>query len=352
MNIRSLFYMTSFVLFTGIAAVQCRDSNEEDAPTEQDGPTVYTAGREDYKAKYWKNSTGVLLGKGSGGSDVMDMVVSGDDVHAVGYEANSAGKYVARYWKNGVATDLTDGSRDAFANGIFISGNDIYVAGQELKPGESTYAAKYWKNGVMMTLNDDSQNSVATGIAVVGSDVYVIGERRMQNWLTPVTCYWKNGQRTDLSDQTTTASDQDIAVSGNNVYMMWSVVYNGSGQLQTRYSKNLSSPVLIQDGTPYAGGMAIAVKDNEVYIAGTGLSSNGQSFVARYWKNGSPVTVGGEGSFGLGIDVSGDNIYVSGYQQIQGGGSAATYWKNGKVQQLSNGAGSGMIRQIKVKEKE
>lgn len=352
MNIKSLFYRAALLLFTGMAAVQCRDNNGEDENSiDLNGATVYAAGRQNYKAGYWQNNMAVTLGKGSGSSEANDMAISGNDVHIAGYEINSAGKYVARYWKNGVATDLTDGSRDAFANAIFIRGNDVYIAGQELKPGEATYAARYWKNGVPVNLVDDAQNAIATGIAVVGSDVYVIGERRMQNWPTPVTCYWKNGQRTDISDQATTASEQDITVSGNEVYMMWSVVYNSSGQLQTRYSKNLSSPVLIQDGTPYAGGHSIAVKDNDVYIGGTGLSANGQSFVSRYWKNGVPVTVGAEGSFGLGLYVLGNDIYMSGYQQTQSGGSAATYWKNGKPKQLTDGTGEGLLRQIIVKEK-
>ena len=347
MNIKSLFYTASFVLFTGMTIVQCRDSSGDmEDTTDPAGPIVYAAGREDYKAKYWKNGNAIALGKGAGSSDARGMAIVGEDVHVVGYEVNSTGKYVARYWKNGVATDLTDGSRNAFANDIFISGNDIYIAGQEMKPGEA-YVAKYWKNGTPVTLADEAENAIATGIAVLGNDIYVIGERRMASWLTPVTCYWKNGQRTDISNQG--ASEQDITVSGNDIYMMWSVVYNSSGHLQTRYSKNMGTPILVQDGSSHAGGTAIAVKDNEVYIAGTGLSSNGQSYVSRYWKNGTPVTVGADGSFGLSLYLSGNDTYVAGYQQTQGG-SPAVYWKNGKAQQLTSDTGSALIRQIIVKE--
>lgn len=345
---KSLFYIASFTLFTGIAVIQCRDSSGDiEDSTDPAGPTVYAAGREDYKAKYWKNGKAVVLGKGSGSSDATGMAIVGDDVHVVGYERNSNGKYVARYWKNGVATDLTDGSRDAFANDIFISGNDIYIAGQEMKPGEATYAAMYWKNGTPVTLTDQAENVIATGIAVLGNDIYVIGERRMANWLTPVTCYWKNGQRTDISDKG--ASEQDITVSGNDIYMMWSVVYNSSGQLQTRYSKNMGTPTLIQDGNSDTGGTAIMVKNNDVYVAGTGLSANGQSLVSRYWKNGSPVTVGADGSFALSLYLSGSDVYVAGYQQTQGG-SPAVYWKNGKAQHLTDDTGNALIRQIIVKE--
>ncbi len=350
MNIKSLFYFVSILLLLGLTAIQCSDTNRDDDDlTSSDRSTVYAAGREDYKAKYWKNGKPVPLGTGSGSSDATGMAVVGNDVHVVGYEINANGKYVAKYWKNGVATDLTDGSRDAFANDVFISGSDIYIAGQEMKPGETVYAAKYWKNGVAVTLADDAQNVIATGIVVLGSDVYVIGERRMQNWLTPVTCYWKNGQRTDISGQDTTASDQDIIVSGGNIYMMWSVVYNNSGQLQTRYSKNAGNPTLLQDGTPHIGGSAIAVIDNDVYIAGTGINTNNQSFISKYWKNGAPVTVGTDDSFALSLYLSGNDVYVAGYQESQSG-SPAVYWKNGKAQQLTNGSGSALIRQIIVQQ--
>ena len=352
MKLRSIFYTSAILLFAFISSIQCRssdDTNESD-PANSNEPTVYAAGRENYKAKYWKNGTAVVLGKGAGSSDVNGMAIVGDDVYNVGFEINANGKYVAKYWKNGIATDLTDGSRDAYANDIFISGNDVYIAGQEMKPGETTYAAKYWKNGVAVNLNDEAQNVIATGIAVVGNDVYVIGERRMQNWLTPVTCYWKNGQRNDLSNQTTTANDQDITVAGSDVYMMWSVVYNTSGQLQTWYSKNLATPAQIQDGTSYVGGSAIAVKGNDVYIAGTGILPGSQSLVSKYWKNGSPVVLGSDDSAALSLDISGNDLYVGGYQQVPGGGYEAVYWKNGTAKQITSGSGSGMIRKILVKQ--
>ncbi|MNY45612.1 hypothetical protein D3C86_1807280 [compost metagenome] len=131
--------------------------------------------------------------------------------------------------------------------------------------------------------------------------------------------------------------------------MMWSVAYNSLGQLQTRYSKNLATPTLIQDGTSYAGGTSIAVKGNDVYIAGTGSLSNSQSLVSKYWKNGSPVILGSDGSAALSLDVSGNDIYIAGYRTVSGVGSEAVYWKNGEAQQITSGTGSGMFRQIIVK---
>ncbi|MCX8524662.1 hypothetical protein OF897_12135 [Chryseobacterium formosus] len=109
MNIKSLFYTSSIFLLAGITSIQCSNSDDIDNTANPSESTVYAAGREGYKAKYWKNGNAVLLGTGSGSSDVKGMAMVGDDVHHVGFEINSAGKYVAKYWKNGLATDLTDG---------------------------------------------------------------------------------------------------------------------------------------------------------------------------------------------------------------------------------------------------
>jgi len=52
----------------------------------------------------------------------------------------------------------------------------------------------------------------------------------------------------------------------------------------------------------------------------------------------------------LSLHVSGDDIYIGGYQTVQGAGSEAVYWKNGTAKQITSGTGSGMIRQIFVKQ--
>lgn len=239
-------------------------TTDETAPPEPSAFDIYAAGREGYVAKYWKNGKVVNLGSGTGSSDANAMAISGNDVHIAGFEINASGKYVAKYWKNGVSTSLTDGSRDAFANDIFIQGTDVYIAGQEIAPGKSTYQAKYWKNGTPVVLTDGTQQAIATGIALIGNDVYVTGERRNLEWLNPITVYWKNGQLFDLADRTTTAGDQAIAVSGNDLYLLWSETYNSSGQSQTRYSKNLGSPVLINDGTADVRGNSIFVNGGDV----------------------------------------------------------------------------------------
>lgn len=178
----------------------------------------------------------------------------------------------------------------------------------------------------------------------------MIGERRNLDWLTPITCYWKNGQLIDLSDRTRTAGDQALTRSGNDLYMAWSESYNSSGQSQTRYSKNLGAPVLINDGSADVRGTAIAVSGSDVYIAGSAIGSN--AIVAKYWKNGVPVALsnGPQSAFGQSIAVVGSDVYVAGYSDA-GASGTAQYWKNGSVVTLINGNQAALIRKIVVVKK-
>ena len=329
-------------------ACKKRTTDEPVAPPESSAFDIYAAGREGYVAKYWKNGKEVNLGNGTTSSDASAMAIAGNDVFIAGFEINASGKYVAKYWKNGVSSALTDGSRDAFANDIFIQGNDVYIAGQEIAPGKSTYQAKYWKNGTPVVLTDGTQQAIATGIALIGNDVYVTGERRNLDWLNPITVYWKNGVLFDLADRTTTAGDQAITVSGNDLYLLWSETYNSSGQSQTRYSKNLGSPVLISDGTADVRGNSIFVNRADVYIGGSGTANGSNAIVAKYWKNGSPVILsnGPESAFGLSIALSGTDVFVGGYRD--GGSGIAQYWKNGTVVPLTDGSRAALVHKIVV----
>jgi hypothetical protein len=333
----------------------CKKKHDDPIPPPSAPFDIYAAGREGYVAKYWKNGNAVTIGGSTGASDANAMVVAGADVHVAGFEINAAGRYVAKYWKNGVSTSLTDGTRDAFANDIFIQGNDVYVAGQEIAPGRSTYQAKYWKNGTPVILSSETQPAIATGIAVVGNDIYVIGERRNLDWPTTITCYWKNGQVVDLSDRIRAAGDQAMTVAGSDIYQVWSETYNSSGQSQTRYSKNLGTPVVINDGTPDIRGNSIAVNGSDVYIAGFGTNGGNSAIMAKYWKNGSPVILssGPESAFGLSIALSGTDVYVGGYRDgaQDAGYGVAQYWKNGTVQTLTNGTKEALIRKIVVVKK-
>ena len=101
----------------------------------------------------------------------------------------------AKYWKDSTQVVLSDSTHPENINGIYVSGNDVYLAGTEYSPTGSPTAA-LWKNGVKTLMNE--QSSTATGITVSGSDVYISGITVDYINAKVYPMYWKNGVAVSL----------------------------------------------------------------------------------------------------------------------------------------------------------
>ena len=102
-------------------------------------------------------------------------------VYVAGYESNGTNN-VAKYWMDSTEILLSNGNNEAKANSIFVSGNDVYIAG-------SDNGAVYWKNNAEIRLS----GSNASSIYVSGNDIYVGGSDTSSNG--PNAVYWKNGKK-------------------------------------------------------------------------------------------------------------------------------------------------------------
>jgi hypothetical protein len=292
------------------------------------------------------------------------------DVYLVGTTLAKNGYYVATYWKNGVAYRLGDSSTYTFGTAIAVNGNDVYVTGYALDTSFNNLGGKLWKNNIATTIPSSTPRSIAlsgadvliTGvisnsglylkngtvvasngsatytnpysIIVSGTDVYVAGESALSNNQTIVAAYWKNGTEVQLS--TTLSTAQGIAVNGSDVYVAGSnYLPLPSTSSNAVYWKNGAQVVL---STQFSYSSAVAVNGSDVYVTGNCSPPGQLTSVASYWKNGTihQMINGALGSDSFAIAISGNNVFVAGDQEVTVNGiKEPVYWKNDKLVRLS-----------------
>jgi len=332
-----------FCLIALFALAGCKKSGNN--PKIVHGTDVYAVGyivkNNIYYATCWKNGMATTLAKVY--SEANSVAVSGNDVYVAGAIHAANNVWVAAYWKNGVVHKLADSLFASQAKSIAVDGNDVHIAGYEYYgTGYFQENAVYWKNGVATVLPNSANGAGATAIALNGNDVYVAGYVFVNNGAMGV--YWKNGALTTLDAGTysfTESYPTGIAVNTNNVFTA-GYVFNGYGTakvaywtdrgLTTDYNHNVSSV-----------GNAMALRGNDIYIAGDTLSSVGGISTANCWKNGVTVNLanGNVGSDAYAIAVSGNDVYIGGFYAAHKIANApflgkAVYWKNGETVQLSS----------------
>lgn len=244
---------------------------------------------------------------------------------------------------------------------------DVYVAGFIADGGSySLYYPLYdehpvyWKNGSPEQLNYDDLQLNNTGyylksarafsIAVSGNNVYVGGygiRLSPSRGNLPYGMFWKNGipVNQDSMNIYDTYGLYSLAVSDNDIYMVgW-----GPGGMPATYWKNENRIALTPAYSPTtqivrATATSIAVSGNDVYVAGyqsEQLSPMGgfSSVIATYWKNGNLVklTDGSKDANATAIAVSGGDVYVAGLE-VNGPVNTAMYWKNGNRVNLTDGS--------------
>jgi len=133
--------------------------------------------------------------------------------------------------------------------------------------------------------------------------------------------WWKNGTETIVSDGTHQSSVFDMWVDNSDVYLCG--IVNKGTNLAT-YWKNGVEVSLDDD---YSSAKAIVVSNGDVYVAGTVFISN--KTAATVWKNGEPQQISDASSSEIVNDmfVQNTDVYVAGIAN-NGGKQVATYWKN------------------------
>ena len=152
--------------------------------------------------------------------------------------------------------------------------------------------------------------------------------------------YWKNGKLVSLPNGIKVNS---ICVVGNDVYAAGEDLSGGTGKAVYWKNGNIVRLTDGTNGTKYAIAKSMQVSGNNVYVAGYEFLNSGYPApVVKYWKNSTEnsLTAGTAYNSGLAnsIYVVGSDVYVAGSIANQSIASfVATYWKNGTPVSLSDG---------------
>lgn len=226
--------------------------------------------------------------------------------------------------------------------GMFNYQYTVYVAGCE-NNSSNINVAKYWKNEAGVGLTDGTENTILWALALGTNDVWTAGVEFSQPFKGK---YWRNG--TQYSFSTASGSGAyDIITNGNDVYVAG---YESNGTKDVaKFWKN-GTPVSLTNGATDACSYSLAVSGADLYVAG--IEVKGTKPVATYWKNSSPVylTDGTYSARASDIVIAGGDVFVCGYERNAGNVNVAKYWKNGAAVNLSNGQSTAYALSMAVKD--
>ncbi|MDB5090450.1 MAG: hypothetical protein JWR09_4444 [Mucilaginibacter sp.] len=163
-----------------------------------------------------------------------------------------------------------------------------------------------------------------------GIDIYVSGTSYIPNGHA-VACYWKNGVVTNLTAKDGLSAAYGIAIKGNDVYIAGHTLNPTTKLTVATYWINGIAHVLPDDNNT-SDAYAITVNGTDIYVAGESTNANGSITSATYWKNGVRHIL--NGARANVIAVSGSDIYIGGFGYYPDAVSAL-YWKNDNVINLT-----------------
>ncbi len=308
-----------------------------------DPPSVIVVGKEfngtNNVAKAWADGKEIDLSDGTRDASANSVSLSGNDAYVAGNDAGPV------FWKNGAENHLSDPSLSVgLAHSIFASGNRVLICGGEGK-------AAYWDNGAETILDQTDSFSSANAITLYNNDIYIAGRRGYN------AVYWKNGiinyQTHDAIQVSHIWHVNSIAVSNGNVYEVGWI--NAAGAVFPQlalWNNGVLNQVTREFGTGWCILNDVIASGNSVYIAGmTDTSTNRLYYNAAYWKDGKQFLLpnSAKNSYATSIAVKGNDIYVAGYEYNDNGPKYAVYWKNGVEVRLTDGTRDAYAYSIAVR---
>lgn len=272
-------------------------------------------------AQVWKNGEMQTLGNWSIANSVF---VTDTDVFVAGRAGSGIG---AAVWKNGIVQDLAPGAvwfTEAIS--VFVYNDDVYVVGDVWSFSKQNWIAKLWINGRGQYLSCGARSTFASSVFVSEGNVYVAGfEIPDPNSGIAISKLWINGQAQRLTDGRVNSWASSVFVSDQDVYVV------GFEGFSARLWKN-GRVQYLENGSD---AVSVFIYNGDVYVAGYDWCSQRM----KVWKNGNVLYSHSGRFYVTSIFVSDNNVYVAAnattFQNT--GISTAKLWRNGVLQDISNG---------------
>ncbi len=322
-----MLHVKSYICFFA-AVLLFQSCQKENASQGTHDGKVFVGGVDGGMATYWIDKKRVTLPGSYLVSQIMGIVVEGNNIHKSGEviarEPNSVDKSRGAYWKNDVFEMLQGDS--VGIEKLRVINQDVYICGYTIVNG--IRVATYWKNGTPVFLETEpSRISGARDICIEGENVYVVGWQ--SNSIGNANAViWINGITHKLDERANSTFAIGVISANGNVHISGTsgedggrAIYWKNGEMQYLSQKESEAGDITMDGA-------------DVFISGK-VREGSEGYKITYWKNGVEYSFG-EASFrnyASSIFINDGDIYIAGAYDVNGK-MAAAYWKNGSIEIL------------------
>ncbi|REH01677.1 hypothetical protein [Flavobacterium aquicola] len=185
---------------------------------------------------------------------------------------------------------------------------------------------------LMVSCSDDTSETKKEEETNSGK-YYVVGskyDRNSENNYSWLAAIWVDGVPTVLSNEGLSEANA-VAIYNNDIYVAGTQSLSNGNDVLKLWKNNAAES--LTDGKYRVEARDLAVSEGNVYIAGNEYKGSLNTSIATVWKNGQAIHLSDEISEVNAICLYNNDVYAAGYKEIDGK-KTAIIWKIGKEETI------------------